>query len=445
MDIRVFKFGGASVNGAAGVRNVASILKSQSPGKFVVVISAMGKTTNSMQEMLGFYMENDVVPMVESFNRIYKYHIGIAHELFPEKEHPVYRELDSLFEKLRGHIRRSHLTKGFILKYDFEYDQIVSYGELFSSTLLHHYLKSAGISNRLFDARDLIRTDTGYRDAKIDWTGTRQQIRAKLGRYFSSVRKERQIGLTQGFIGRDPQGNTTTLGREGSDFSAAIFAFSLGCKELTIWKDVPGIMNADPKWMRDAKKLDTLSYLEAIELAYYGASVIHPKTIKPLENADIVLHVKSFMRPKEKGTVVRNMKKWNVPFPIFIRKTDQVLISLSPRDFSFIMEENLSQIFSILAKYRTKVNVMQNSAISFSICIDANPQAVPLLLKELKNDYIIRYNDKLELVTIRHYDQKSIHRISLNHHILLEQKTRNTVHLVKEYSPNRESLPGNHI
>jgi aspartate kinase len=191
-------------------------------------------------------------------------------------------------------------------------------------------------------------------------------------------------------------------------------------------------MNADPKWMRDAKKLDMLSYLEAIELAYYGASVIHPKTIKPLENADITLHVKSFLRPKEKGTVIRNLKKWQVPFPIFIRKQDQVLISLSPRDFSFILEENLSQIFDILAKFRAKVNVMQNSAVSFSICIDANPYVLPGLIKELKKDYLVRYNENLELITIRHYDQKAINRIARNHKILLEQKTRSTVHLVKK-------------
>ncbi|HTX87486.1 MAG TPA: aspartate kinase [Bacteroidales bacterium] len=432
MDVRVFKFGGAALANANGIRNVASILKKQSPGKLVVVVSALGKITNALEELLDQFIDRDSVLMIETYNRIRNFHLEIARELFPSESHPVYRDLDALFERLRGHIRKGHLTRGIALEYDFEYDQIVSYGELFSSALVHHFLQGSGIRNRLFDARELVMTDTSWTDARVDWAASRQQIRARLGRYFSSVRKERQIGLTQGFIGKAPDGSTTTLGREGSDFSAAIFAFCLGCSELTIWKDVPGVMNADPKWFRDAKKLETLSYLEAIELAYFGASVIHPKTIQPLENANITLQVKSFLRPKEKGTLVRNIKKWKVPFPIFIRKQNQVLISLSPKDFSFILEANLSQIFDILARFRAKVNVMQNSAVSFSVCIDSNRHILPDLLKELKKDYRVRYNDRLELITIRHYDQKAIDRIGRNHKILLEQKTRNTVHLVKQ-------------
>ncbi|HZX61819.1 MAG TPA: aspartate kinase, partial [Bacteroidales bacterium] len=238
------------------------------------------------------------------------------------------------------------------------------------------------------------------------------------------------VAVIQGFIGGDKEGNTTTLGREGSDFTAAIVAHSLKTKEVTIWKDVPGVMNADPKWFKHAKKLKVLSYREAIELAYYGASVIHPKTIKPLENANITLRVRSFLKPELDGTTIEHLSEWKVLHPIYILKRNQVLISISPRDFSFIVEENLSQIFDLLAKHHVKVNVMQNSAISFTICVDADHLTGPDVLAALQENYILRYNENVELLTIRHYNPAAISRVTKGRKILMEQKTRNTIHLV---------------
>ena len=422
MNTKVFKFGGASVNSAQGVRNVASILRLNPQDAVVVVVSAMGKTTNALEVLLSHFLSGDSVALVESFNGLRDYHLGIIHELFKHKNHPVFQDTESLFTLLQGYIRKEHLYGEETHGYSFHYDQIVSYGELISTTIVSHYLNYSGITCTLFDARRLIYTDSTFRDARVNWEKTKKAVNAALPGH--------HIAVTQGFIGGDADGNTTTLGREGSDYSAAILAYCLRSEEMTIWKDVPGIMNADPKWFSRVKKIDALSYQEAIELAYFGASVIHPKTIKPLENANITLHVKSFLRPDLSGTTIRNMKEWNITAPVFIRKQNQVLLSISPRDFSFIMEENLGQIFTILAAHQIKVNVMQNSAISFSICIDAAAQELKSLIAELKKNYTVRYNDSVELYTIRHYDARAINRITKNRNILLEQKTRSTVHLV---------------
>ncbi|MDP4281744.1 MAG: aspartate kinase [Bacteroidota bacterium] len=441
MQIRVFKFGGASVNSAKGVQNVATILKHSRGNDLILVVSAMGKTTNALEGLLSHFLNNDYVATVDTFQKIYDFHFSILNELFPAKENPVYKEVETLFDHLRGHIRKGHLDAEQKRDYNFEYDQLISYGEMISTTILHHYLESAGVKNQWFDVRNLIRTDSTYRDAKIDWGQTRRCIKDTMETFFCEENKKGKIALTQGFIGRDPEGNTTTLGREGSDFTAAIFAFSLGIDEVTIWKDVPGVMNADPKWFHNPKKLDTLSYLEAIELAYYGASIIHPKTIKPLENANITLKVKSFLKPSKEGTIIKNLKEWSVPFPIYIRKTNQVLISLSPKDFSFILEENLGQIFTLFAKRGVKVNVMQNSAVSFSVCVDDNDHILPLLLSDLQLNYNVRYNAGLELYTIRHYTPMAIRKVVKEREVLLEQRTRNTIHLL--IIPGLQ--PGSHI
>ena len=301
---------------------------------------------------------------------------------------------------------------------------------MISSAILHHYLVFAGCVCQLFDVRELIITDSTYRDARVDWKTTEARIQKVIPGYFSSQSGTSAIALSQGFIGSDVMGNTTTLGREGSDFSAAIFAWCLHAKEMTIWKDVPGVMNADPKWMPDSVCLETLSYREAIELAYYGASVIHPKTIKPLENANILLKVRSFADPLFPGTSVKNIREWKIQTPIYIRKQNQLLISISPRDFSFILEENLSEIFRILSNFRVKVNVMQNSAISFSICVDADPQKITPLIEYLGKDYETRYNKGLELFTIRHYTDEAVNRIAGNRKIMMELRSRNTVQMV---------------
>jgi aspartate kinase len=430
MYITVFKFGGASVNSAGGIKKVAGILKQHSHEPLLVVVSAMGKTTNALELLLNDYIKKDPVAIVGSYQKVRDYHFSIMDELFEDKNHIVYSEVESLFDQLRGYIRKGHLFDTTFQGYDFEYDQVVSSGELISSVILHHYLLLQGFASKLFDVRHLIRTDTTYRDAQVDWKASESLIQNAIRPYFPDHHKPGTIALTQGFIAGDPLGNTTTLGREGSDFSAAIFAWCLHTKEMTIWKDVPGVMNADPRWMSDSICLETLSYREAVELAYYGAGVIHPKTIKPLENAGISLHVRSFIDTELPGTCVTDMREWDIPVPIYIRKQDQVLISISPRDFSFILEENLSGIFKILADFRVKVNVMQNSAISFSICVDGDPQKIVPLISFLRKDYETRYNEGLELFTIRHYTAEAANRIIQDRKIMMELRSRNTMQVV---------------
>ncbi|MCX6247503.1 MAG: aspartate kinase [Bacteroidetes bacterium] len=429
MDIKVFKFGGASVNSAKGVRNVASIIGLFPGDSIVMIISAMGKTTNALEEVLKCYLSDDTKGMETSFERMKDFHFSILNELFKKKNHRVFSEMEALFDELHGSLRKG-MNKAKKPGADFEYDRVVSYGEIFATTIVHHYLLLSGIPSRLFDSRELVRTDSSFRDARVDWNFTGKKVRSEMKEYFSGKNSFRKVAVLQGFIGGDQEGNTTTLGREGSDYTAAIVAHSLGTREVTIWKDVPGVMNADPKWFKNAKKLDLLTYHEAIELAYYGASVIHPKTIKPLENANITLRVRSFLKPLQKGTTVEHRAEWKVTHPIYILKQNQVLISLSPRDFSFIVEENLSQIFDILARHHVKVNVMQNSAISFTICVDADRISGTGVLDVLRENYTLRYNDNVELLTIRHYNPAAISRITKGRKILMEQKTRNTIHLV---------------
>jgi aspartate kinase len=430
MDAYVFKFGGASVNAAAGVRNVGRIVEQYTGKTLVVIVSAMGKTTNALEAILNEYWRKDPIALIERFREFEEYHYKIMHELFPETHDLVYGEVDSLFNQLRGYIRKGHLYTSDRLSYDFEYDQIVSFGELISTVIVHHYLLQSGKKSVWHDARELIRTDDTYRDARVNWEETGANIRNRFNNAGSEQSLNGIIHLTQGFIGSDQKNNTTTLGREGSDFSAAIVAWALGAKEMFIWKDVPGVMNADPKWMPGAIKIDSLSYREAIELAYYGASLIHPKTIKPLENANIRLQVRSFVDPEASGTIVENLREWRIPFPIFIRKTNQVLISLSTRDFSFVLEENLSEIFRVIAMFRIKVNLMQNSAISFSVCMDHDPMKVDPLITYLEKDYEVRYNSGLELITIRHYNEEALNKMIKNRQIMLELRSRNTCQLL---------------
>lgn len=423
MKVQVFKFGGASVHSAAGVRNVADILRRFHGKPLMIVISAMGKTTNAMEGVLRQFHEGDAVAMVEEYHKVRDYHLGIAHELFSDKDHPVFHAIKNLFEDLRA-----YLAIGPAASFDESYDQVVGFGELFSTTIVNHYLNHCGIACKLFDARYIIRTDSTFRDARVDWTKTQLAVQKQLFTFFEE--EKGRLAMTQGFIGSSPDGKTTTLGREGSDYSAAILAYTLRTKDVTIWKDVPGVLNADPKWFKNPKKLDQLSFREAIELAYYGASVIHPKTIKPLENANIRLHVKSFLEPDAPGTTVENLHEWNVAVPIYIRKVSQVLISVSPRDFSFIIEENLGHIFQILAQHKVKANMIQNSAISFSFCTDSIPERIRPMISELKKSYEVRFNEGLELYTIRHYTPQAIARITKKKKILLEQKSRTMVHLV---------------
>ena len=422
--MKVLKFGGASVKDADSVKNVAHILSYYKDEKIIAVISAMGKTTNALEKLLSAYYYGSG-NIDEEFSKVKEFHINITKELFTDSNHGIYSELESIFSFLKTKLLLPNSDN-----YDYEYDQIVSIGEIISSKILSAYLNSASISNSWIDARSIIRTDNIYREAKIDWDKTVELVKDSM-RFHNE-----KIYVTQGFIGATAEHITTTLGREGSDFSAAILAYSLDAEEVIIWKDVPGVLNADPKYFDNTIKLDQLSYYDAIELAYYGASVIHPKTIKPLQNKKIPLYVKSFTNPKGEGTIIRS-DKTELMIPSFIFKMNQVLITISSRDFSFIAEQNLGDIFYKLSNMSVRINVMQNTALSFSISVDWNEKKIPELIKLLETDYIIKYNTNLELVTIRNYDNETIERVTINKEILLEEKSRNTIQMVMRDISNK--------
>jgi aspartate kinase len=418
--MKVFKFGGASVKDANAVRNVASILNFFPNENIIVVVSAMGKVTNALEKLTdAFYYQQDNPSKV--LDEIKKYHNDILEQLFPDKNHPVHIEISNTFVELDWAIEEEPSPD-----YNYDYDKIVSMGEIISTKIVSAYLNEAGVHNKWWDVRGLIQTDNTYREGKVDWELTQKLVDTELNTYF---KKNKGIVVTQGFLGGTSENFTTTLGREGSDYTAAILAYTTNAESVTIWKDVPGVLNADPKWFDETQKLDQISYQDAIELAYYGATVIHPKTIKPLQNKKIPLLVKSFLNPEEKGTIINDVQS-PLPIPSFIFKVNQVLLSISPKDFSFIMEENLSEMFNLFAERQVKVNVMQNSAISFSVSIDNDERKVPDLIKTLQEDYKVLYNENLELITIRYYDQATIDRVTVGKMILLEVKSRYTVQLV---------------
>lgn len=414
-NMKVFKFGGASVKDADAVKNVATILNRFPNENIIVVVSAMGKITNALEKLTDafFYKKENAVSVLEE---IKKYHLDIVHQLFEDKNHELFNELNNAFVELEWAIEDEPTHS-----YNHEYDQIVSMGEIISTKIVSAYLNEVGIKNKWMDARGIIQTDNTYREGKVNWELTQNLSQ--------NITKEKGLIITQGFIGGTSENFTTTLGREGSDYTAAILAYITNSESVTIWKDVPGVLNADPKWFDETQKLEQISYQDAIELAYYGATVIHPKTIKPLQNKKIPLYVKSFLNPEEKGTVINEMQS-PLPIPCFIFKVNQVLISISPKDFSFIIEENLSAIFNLFAEKQVKVNVMQNSAISFSVSVDADERKLPDLITTLQKDYRVLYNENLELITIRYYDQATIDRVTIDKKILLEVKSRNTVQLV---------------
>lgn len=420
--MRVFKFGGASVKNAAAVRNVAEILKQYPDGKLVMVLSAMGKTTNGLEKVVKSYFLEDGKTF-SHLNEIKIYHYGFTEELFPNKDHPVYKALNDLFASLESYLSKPHSNN-----FDLEYDQIVSYGEMLSTCIMHHYLTEAGIVNKLFDVRQLIKTDDTFREGKVDWDLTQQLIKENIGSLLN--KPVQQLALTQGFIGSTAEGLTTTLGREGSDFTAAILAYSLDASEMVIWKDVSGLLNADPKYFDDPIKIDAISFREAIELSYYGATIIHPKTIKPLQNKHIILRIKSFLDPTAEGTIIYEDFSDDNLIPSFIFKVDQILISILSKDFSFIAERNLEHIFGIFASHGLRIHMMQNSAISFSVCVDNDPIKILPVMEELKRDYRIRYNENVELVTIRHYDKATIDRVLINKKVFMEQRSRLTLQMV---------------
>jgi len=416
--MKVFKFGGASVKDATAVKNVAKVLSLFKNDQLLIVVSAMGKTTNALEALADAYYKKGKTKG-KIFNKIKAFHNDIIADLLLHKNSNAYDDIENLFIELECIIETKPESS-----FDCVYDQIVSYGEVFSSRIISTYLNEIGRRNRWMEAQNFIVTDNTFREGKVDWQITTDMIEKKLKPIVL-----KQMVVTQGFIARSQELKTVTLGREGSDYSAAIFAYGLGAESLTIWKDVDGVMNGDPKKLNNAVKLDALSYSHTIEMAYYGATVIHPKTIQPLQSKNIPLYVKSFINPKVKGTTVGNNAKEKT-IPTFISKTNQTLLSISSKDFSFIVEENLSGIFALLAKNRVNINLMQNSAISFSICIDNNPAKIQTLKNDLAQLFEVSSQEGVELLTIMNYTEKAMNDMINKKQILLEQRTKYTVQFV---------------
>ena len=416
--MHVFKFGGASVKDAEGVRNIAPILNLFPHGQLLVVVSAMGKTTNMLEALCMAYF-HDKPETHELLQQVKDNHQQVLQQLIPDTSHPVYDEIANTFVEIEWILEEPPQDS-----FDYLYDQIVSIGELLSTRIVSAYLSGTGYPCRWIDARDYIHTDNNHREAGVRWAETEQAIRERI----PALLQERTL-ITQGFIGSTSENFTTTLGREGSDYTAAIFASCLDADDVTIWKDVPGVLNADPKWFDHTELIPELSYLDAIELTYYGATVIHPKTIKPLQNKNIPLIVRSFIDHQNGGTYIRQ-NKGTLPVPSFIFKVNQVLISILPKDFSFIVEDNFGQIFNLFHQHKVKINMMHNSAVSFSVSADDNAETIPALIENLKERYDVTSRSGLELVTIRYYNQETIDRVLVNKEIVLEVKNGYTCQML---------------
>lgn len=414
--MKIFKFGGASVKDADGIKNVYSVLEQVGCEEVVLVVSAMGKTTNALELVIKNYFEKSPA-LQSSVQEIKKYHNQIVLDLFEEETHTVFSDINVLFAEMD-----SFLLQNKSPNYNFVYDQIVSFGELLSTKIISHYLTLMGLHTQWVDVRNLIKTDTNYRDATVNWEKTQSAI--------SKGINKKVVNVTQGFLGSDENNFTTTLGREGSDYTAAIVAYCLNASSVTIWKDVPGVMNADPRYFENASLLNQISYREAIELAFYGATVIHPKTLQPLQRKEIPLFVKSFINPLLPGTSVSKGADLEPNLPCFIVKKNQLLISLSSLDFSFIMEENISEIFLLLHQFKMKVDLIQNSAISFSVCVDDKFGNFQELKTILAKKFAVTYNENVSLFTIRHFDENSAQLVEKDKKVVLKQINRETMQLV---------------
>jgi aspartate kinase len=415
--MKVFKFGGASVKDTEGVKNVANIIKTYNGDQLLVVVSAMGNTTNALEELLQLSLGH--TSYADKINELYDYHLQIVKGLFEDIHHEVHFFLAQRFQSLTRALQKARR-----LPFNQVYDEVVAHGELISSGILQAYLAKLDVACRWIDARNYISTNNLHREAQINWPLTGSKVNRELIPVL-----EDEIIITQGFIGKSSDGYTTTLGREGSDFSAAIFASCLNAESVTIWKDVPGVLNADPRIFQDTVLYPELNYYDAAEMTYFGASVIHPKTIKPLANQQIPLLVRSFKQPDEPGTrIFEEGGKQEVPAIIF--KKNQTLITFHIRDYSFITERNLSSIFFMLDMMHIKINVMQNSATSVSVCVDGNATKNDALISNLSSEYEIRYNTDLTLITIKNYTDNTIEEMSSGKELLLEQRTRHTYQIV---------------
>jgi aspartate kinase len=414
--MRIFKFGGASVKDANGVKNVFQVLESVGYENVLVVISAMGKTTNALEVVIKNYFEKSN-ELQESIQEVKKYHLQIVLELFEDDKNDVYKAVNQHFDDMEYFLSHNKSPN-----YNFVYDQIVSFGELISTTIVSHYFNFRGMKNSWLDVRNFIKTDTSYRDATVDWELTKELISKNV--------KRKTLNITQGFLGSDPNNFTTTLGREGSDYTAAIFAFCLNAESVTIWKDVPGVLNADPRYFENAILLNQISYREAIELAFYGATVIHPKTLQPLQRKEIPLFVKSFINPLLPGTSVSKGVDLVPQTPCFIVKKNQLLISLSSIDFSFIMEEHISEIFGLFHQSQIKVSLIQNSAISFTVCVEDKYERFNELKSLLSKRFQISWHENVSLYTIRHFDEKAVTLVETDKSVLAKQILGDTIQIV---------------
>ncbi len=414
--MKIFKFGGASVKDAEGVKNVMHVLKTVGFEDVLLVISAMGKTTNALETVIKNYFEKSDA-FHASLQEVRKYHNQILLDLFDDEEHDVFFAVNSHFADLEYFLRSNKSPN-----YNFVYDQVVSFGEIVSTTIVSFYFNEHGLKNNWIDVRNFIKTDATYRDALVDWEHTQKLI--------SKGIKKKTLNITQGFLGSEENNFTTTLGREGSDYTAAIFAYCLNAENVTIWKDVPGVLNADPRYFENAVLLNQISYREAIELAFYGATVIHPKTLQPLQKKEIPLFVKSFVNPLLPGTSVSKGEDLEPKTSCFIVKKNQLLISLSSIDFSFIMEENISEIFALLHKYKIKVSLIQNSAISFSICIEDKFGNFNELKTLLSKKFKVSYNENVSLYTIRHFTKEAAEIVEKGKTVLVKQISRETMQVV---------------
>jgi aspartate kinase len=417
--MKVFKFGGASVKNAEALRNVVQIIR-QYEDRLFIVVSAMDKTTNRLEEVVNHLLARDAASFEYAVREIEQFHRTVIKNLELQDSEGLTQEIAEIFHALR---RRYNIPISEHL--GFEYDQVVSLGEVLSSKILAHVLQSEKVDAQWLDARQFIRTDNHYKEGNVDWDKTTQKINSRMEEF-----PHKKCFVSQGFIGHTSEGFTTTLGREGSDYSAAIIAYALSAKDVTIWKDVPGMLNADPKYFHNTQLLKSISYKEAIELAYFGASVIHPKTVKPLQNKNIKLYIKSFMDPQSEGTVIQAEQTRDQLIPSFIVKKNQILVSISANDFSFINEDALAKVFERFYSNAIKINLMQNSALNFSTLVDADKVDMDKLIALFKPEFSCKYNDNVELLTVRHYTPEILADLLDGRTILLEQRSRQTARFV---------------
>lgn len=414
--IKIFKFGGASVKKSDAIINLKEIVSLHKEGLTVIVVSAIDKTTNQLEEIWKSYLNDDLDSAIQKTNKCIDFHYDIINNLVLNKDDDFVAQFNSLSNELKSFLSNNKKDNNL------SYSKIVSYGELWSTCIISSYLNREGYLNNWVDARKIIKTKLNFIESDVDWEKTNEIVNQTINK--------KKLYVTQGFISSNSDGLTTTLGREGSDFTASIIGTCLAVDEVVIWKDVDGLLNADPKWFDNTKVLKNISYKEAIELSYLGASVIHPNTVKPLQNKKINLRIKSFLVPSNKGSLISESGLDDREIPSLIYKPNQFLLSITTKDYSFVFEEHISEIFSIFSYSGYKVHLMQNSALSFSVCGIISPFKLPLLIKGLQKNYKVKYNEKVDLLTIRHYNSLDIPDFLKSKEILIQQRSRSTIRFV---------------